>query len=279
MFDSHPELAIPGESYFITELAEANRHAFERDRAIAALLGHHRFRQWGLDEGRAREAIVASDPVDYVEVMRAAYRAFADHQCKPRYGDKTPIYVESIEFLAELFPEARFIHIVRDGRDAALSLVEMPGWGPDTIRAAAVYWKKKVLMGRTAGRALEPGRYREVRYEDLVADPEGTLRQLCDFIELRYDSAMLRYPERAAAIVAPDYLPDTHTHIARPPTEGIRDWRREMAAADVDAFQALAGEVLVASGYELAPRSAARTVLAKGRGLARRVRRLVRIAG
>ena len=95
-----------------------------------------------------------------------------------------------MRMLAEQFPEARFIHLVRDGRDVMLSLRDQP-FAPSSFTGVAEYWAGRVERARQAGERLGPGRYRELRYEDLVADPERELGRLCEFVELEYRPEML----------------------------------------------------------------------------------------
>src|SRR3990172_2465569 len=245
MLDSHPELAIPGESYFVVSMGR-HRRRYERDgrllteRFIADIVGHPRFRRWGLQETEVREALTPS-PRGYPGAVRCVFALYAHREGKERYGDKTPSYVLNIPMLARLFPEARFVHIIRDGRDVALSLRDVQ-FGPGDIREAALLWKRSVKRGMRAGRQLGRGRYREVQYEELLDDPEVTLRGLCDFIELDYSEEMLSYPERAGAVLAPVRLAN-HPHLALPPTKHLRDWRRQMSSNDIALFEAVAGDL------------------------------------
>ena len=89
-------------------------------------------------------------------------------------------------------PEARFVHLIRDGRDVALSVLKQP-WGPQTIEAAAEKWRSRVLRGRSQQPYL--GFYMEVKFEDLVLHTERELRRICEFVELDFDPAMLGYHE------------------------------------------------------------------------------------
>lgn len=254
MFDSHPELAIPDESHFVVNLGRVRERyeaggTFRVDRFVDDLIGHWAFRRWGLPEEEVREALRSSSFRDLPDAIRRVYELYALHQGKPRYGDKTPSYVIHIPLLADLFPEARFIHLIRDGRDVALSYLDMD-FGPSTVGEAAIYWRRFVLLGRTAGRRLGPERYREVRYEDLLDDPESTLGDLCGFVGLNPDPAMLRFSERAGFVTDSPREQRRHGNLLRPLTKGLRDWRRDMSPHDVALFEALAGDLLEELGYE-----------------------------
>ena len=104
-------------------------------------------------------------------------------------------------------------------------------------------------------------RYHELRYERLAADPEGALRAVAAYAGLEFDPAMLAYPGTLDLSAKPH-----QARLAQPPTAGVRDWRTEMAPADVAAFEAIAGDTLAACGYEAAdpgpPRAPARARLA-----------------
>ena len=148
-----------------------------------------------LDERDYLEALTSLHPYSVSEGLRAFYRLYAGKFGKPRWGEKTPANLERLRAIAHILPEAHFIHIIRDGRDVALSLREMwfaPGRDLTTL---ARYWRDRILQARReAERNL---RYLEIRYEDLIANPERTLRDVCAFVDLSFDTRMLRYHETA----------------------------------------------------------------------------------
>jgi hypothetical protein len=111
-------------------------------------------------------------------------------------------------------------------------------------------WKRGVDKGRRMGRRLGLHRYREIRYQDLVRDPEEVTRSLCAFIELGFDPVMLSYHQRANEIVRPTQHPESHARIHLPPTGGLRDRKTQMAPADIELFDMLAGGLLEELGYE-----------------------------
>ncbi len=257
MFDSHPDLAVPDEVSFVIRLARPHyaRHygwprRYDADAGAALITANASWRRWGLPPDESRAALADPPPASFPDAVRRAYAAWAAHEGKPRYADKTPMHVLHLPRLARMFPEARFVHLVRDGRDVALSYTSV-AWGPATVTDAALLWRRRVSAGRRAGRRLGPDRYREVRYEDLVAEPERVVRDLCGFLDLAWDDALLRYPDRAGAVIAATRFPAAHDRLRLPPTPGLRDWRREMDVADVARFEAVAGRELTAHGYAL----------------------------
>jgi hypothetical protein len=258
MLDAHPQLAVPAESRFLPELIE--RIAAGADRAAAAgfVTGSERWDDFGLDAEAFRARVEALPEFGAGQVARAFFGLYAEGQGKPRWGDKSPPYVVSMPAIHGALPEARFVHLIRDGRDVAASLMARD-WGARRPRRIARRWTSEVQAGRQAAATLGPALCLEVRYERLVEDPEGVLRDICSHVELDYDPAMLAYHERADQRLAE--LGDLEARTAaeratqfervHSPLSGERigAWRRELGAADRAAFEAVAGELLVELGY------------------------------
>ena len=230
-------------------------------------------------------------PVEVLETLRAdprvqtgadavagLYAAYATARGKPRYADKTPSHLQAVDLLAERFPNARFLHIVRDGRDVTASVLTMD-FGPERFAEAARSWRRRVLRAHRSGQTLGPLRYREVHYEQLVADPEAVLREACAFFEVEYSPAMLQYHERAD-----EFLGGLrHTHhiqgIRRPPTVGVRNWRLDLTPHQISVFDEIAGTALDALGYERSglrrsSRARAEAAAVEAKMTARRTRRV-----
>lgn len=255
--DSHPAVAIPGESHFVSALARAHRRRrfeiggeLDVGMFLAVLNQSHHYRDWGLPDDEVIQALTASPTADVAGGLRRLYGLYARRRHKPRYADKTPAHVLAIPAIARLFPEARFVHIVRDGRDVALSNVAIAEWGPRTLPDAALWWRRRVRAGRRAGRRLGARRYLEIRYEHLVDDPEPVLRTVCAFLDLEFDERLLDPSDRADEVLASVRYPHQHERLRQPPTPGVREWKTEMQRDDVLLFESLAGDVLSEVGYE-----------------------------
>jgi hypothetical protein len=278
MLDGHTEMAIPPETMFVAPMAKRRDNYEHGERFDAAgfaadLVARGWLWRWRGAEREIQAAIAEARPSSFPDAVRQVFRFYAERQGKPRYGDKTPAYVLNIPIISEVLPESRFIHLIRDGRDVATSLLTAR-FGPDSIPSAAMWWERRVRRGRSAGAALGPDRYMEVRYEELVAGPDSVLREICDFIELGYEPEMLTYHLRQG--VGQDVgRPEQHRNLRRPPTPGLRDWRRDMAGQDIEVFEALAGGLLSELGYERAFVHPS----ARARAVARRQRRRARLHG
>jgi Sulfotransferase family len=246
MVDAHPDVAVPPESHFVVALA--GDLPFDRRAFLDGLGASDRFALWGLDRTTVDAKLARSGAASYPDAVRALYAAYAAGAGKRRWADKTPGNVLHIARLAELFPEAVFVHLIRDGRDVAASFLEL-GWA-GTIEEAAMHWKLRVRRGRRAGASLPAGRYHEVRYEALVADPEPSLRRFCRAAALAFEVAMLDHHARAAQVVRTTSHPSYHRHVAGPVRSDVRDWRRDLDTDDVARFDLVAGDMLAELGYE-----------------------------
>lgn len=259
MFEQHPDIAIPPESYFpVSFHRRIERYTAPGggiDLSVLAedLLHHDRFLAWRVDPSLVRERLTGIAP-DYPEAIRRVYAVYAESHGKQRYGDKTPPFLMHMRMLAEQFPEARFVHLVRDGRDVVLSLREQP-FAPSTFTGAAEYWAGRVRRARKAGERLGPDRYRELRYEDLIAEPERKLRGLCQFLELDYTPAMLSY-EDTSRIPLTDKM--RRSGVVSPPRESGRDWLTQMTPRQLAVVESVAGDQLEEFGYERGARPNAR---------------------
>lgn len=270
MLDSHSELAIPPETGFLTLGAKlggrGNRLREKFFRAIVNYPGQSPvWPDFEVPEETFRAALSEISPFNVSEGYRAFYRLYAARQGKPRWGDKTPIYCLSLDDIRRVLPEAHFIHIIRDGRDAALSLRGMwfsPGHGMET---QAAYWRECVLAARRAG--LGRRDYMEVRYEDLILKTSETLERVCDYVGLSFEPAMLSYytrtPERlrehkgrsradGTPLLTPEERFRQQERTTAPPDPGrVFAWKRVMSAVERRSFQLVAGDLLNELGYEV----------------------------
>ena len=256
IFDSHSELAVAHHAQFIVTMGRRRRRyegpgGLDAGRFCKDLFASPRFAHLQLEPDDVRAALRDGVP-DFAEGVRRVLALFASSQGKSRYADKTPGHVVRIPLLAELFPEARFVHIIRDGRNSWVGYRDR-GFGPKTVGDAAYNWVGRVGRGRRAGLALEPHRYHEVRYEELLDSPAETLERVCGFLELNFEESMLRYHERAETVLsglAPADRADFE-NVFRPLTKGMRDWRTEMSEPEQATFHAIAGDLLAELGYEV----------------------------
>lgn len=270
MLDAHSQLAIPPETGFLV-LAEKikSKGANLRDKFFEAVVGYGEPSPcWPDFEIPAEEFRAALDqiaPFNIADGYRAFYRLYAAHQKKQRWGEKTPIYCRHLNTIRRVLPEARFIHIIRDGRDVALSLRRMwfsPGW---EIETQARYWRDCVLAARRAG--VGHADYLEVRYEELIANTAKTLQRTCAHVDLEFENGMLNYYERAperltqhkgrslsdgTIVLTQAQRLQQQQRTTEPPDPAlVFGWKRLMDSDERTRFQRVAGDLLEELSYEL----------------------------
>ncbi len=256
MLHAHPRIAIPPETRFVMDAYRRRREFGDlTDPAHRRALGRWivdrrqtRFADLGLDADEVVERIVAAPPT-LGSALGAVFRAYAARFDKPRWGDKRPAYVSNLDMILRLFPDAQIVTIVRDGRDCVASLKEMP-WHRADIYQSVAAWARAYDDGRRAARRLGPGSYHEVRYEDLVREPERELTALCRYLGEEYHPAMARPSE-----VAPVAVPARKTWHARTrsavTTRRVGSWRQRLEPWEIALCETALGGRLTAAGYEL----------------------------
>jgi hypothetical protein len=250
MLDRSSEIAIPYESFFVTPLAHRHGSRPKLDDFLDDLGRFYQLYEWGISPEDVRPKL--REGMTTGEAISAVFEVYAEHEGKPRWGDKTPLYMQHLPLLERLFPGALWVHLVRDGRDAGLSFLSLPEgfsgktWAlPKTAAQFAARWRTEILSARRLGKHVG-GRYLELRYEDLVTEPERELRRVCEHASLSWQPGMLDYAGTSDVANMPE-----HKNLALAPTPGLRDWRSQMSREDALAFEQVAGDVLQSSGYEL----------------------------
>ena len=182
-----------------------------------------------------------------------------------RVVERSPNHVEQLELIGSIYPDAWFLHIVRDGRDVARSLLSQ-SWGPTSVGEAAEVWARSMRAARAAAPTL--ARYREVRYETLLTDPADGMREVFEWLGLSVSTDDLG---RVAAEAGVSFNTD-----AKRPDIGSAKWVGDWSREDLTAFDRVAGDVLRDLGYpeaEAAPGRSAAPRRPRLRSPRRRLRR------
>lgn len=257
MLNEHPLIAIPHDSAelwpkYRGRVGQYNalRDSDDAVRMIEDLLHEPRIKAWGVELSQS-ELLASPLPRSFGEVMARFHEVYARARGKRVWGDKNTGTLVELDELNALFPSARFVHLIRDGRDCALSHVgSVYTYGYENVLRVAEEWRDQVGLCRKMGRMLPRDRFLEVRYEDLVTAPSVVLEQICRFLGVDYSDQMLRYHEHVA-----DYIPKEKQSlwplINRPPEkDNLYKWMREMSAADRAIFERVAADLLRIYGYE-----------------------------
>jgi hypothetical protein len=246
MLHSHPSLAMPPETRFVLE-AYKKREEFGSldDEAARRAAGEWvvsaqgtRFLQLGIDGEAVVEAVTKAPPT-IGSVTGTVLKQFAEAHGKSRWGDKRPKHVEHLPAIFRMFPDAQFIHLIRDPRGCTASLKQLGWWGWGAVESLE-RWQKATEAGMAARSWLAPDQYLELRYEDLVADPAAELQRVCDFLRIRYVPEMLGH-ESGAALIDKKY----HARVSQPVDDAaVQKWRQVLTPDELALVEAKVGHLL-----------------------------------
>jgi hypothetical protein len=232
LLDSHRHISCGPETSFLTDLKP--------------ILGHHwaHLKLYGFPKAYWRQKIAR-----FFETFQTEY---AQKRGKRRWAEKTPQYTPHLDFIMSLFPNCQLVHIIRDGRDVVVSYKDR--WGYRAALRSILEWRSYIIAAQSFGKQVGPDQYHELRYEDLVTNPESTLRQLLDYLDEPWDEQMLSYM-LSAHDVQPTYA--AHIEKQRQPddlssfyTSRIGIWQQELPMSLQVVFRLWSGHLLKALGYE-----------------------------
>ena len=284
MLDSHPELAMTHETGFIplmhTLYSPLHRGFYSRLRTavqgqgwagslreefLSLLASQPNWADFHIPRQQLGESLSQLEPFNVTEGLRIFFRLYAARFGKPRWGDKTPNYCLHLRTIEQILPETRFIHIIRDGRDAALSVRGLHFAPGRDIETLASHWVRTINAARLQGRRCS--HYLEVRYEDLVLDTTKVLEKICAFAELNYDARMEQYyksaplriseleptrDSRGNILVTRETRQQTNRLTTQPPQpERVARWKSDMTQAERATFKSIAGLLLEDLGYDV----------------------------
>jgi Sulfotransferase family len=251
MLGGHAECVCVPETQFIEQLLAApdfDPDTVDTAKTLAKIRANERYRLlWDLPLERVAPAQDQTGPT-YARLLSWLVGQYANRLGKPNpsvWVDQTPTNFRRALTLLRMFPDARFIHLVRDGRAVAASLLPLD-WGPNNILHAAEFWMGRCALGLAAEVELGGARVQRVRYEDLVQDPERVLRGIAGFTGLEYQPAMAQGGGHRVG----RYSQRQHRLVGQPPQKSRAEaWRRSLSRREIEIFEAEAGELLELLGY------------------------------
>lgn len=253
MLSSHPRIFIPPETWFFCSFDPARiaTDPIADDTALegylATLFASHQWEELEIDAGEFAASVRAGERTGraiFLEIMAR----WAERTGKPRAGEKTPHHMKNTAAILRRFPEAKFIHIYRDPRDVALSMLQNH-WRPMRVERFARTWAKAMDRHEGLGAELGPDVYTSVRFETLLDQPESELQRLSMFLVEHFDPAMLAYdrrPERGYA----DREQGWKDMTLRPlDASRVGRYRRGLTPRQIRSVERTVGERLEKYGY------------------------------
>lgn len=249
MIGNNSETICVPEAKFIIELAKRYGGDLSGEYALEELVTRvesiPRFATWDIE---IDQIIKAGEKVNLSKFVIMLVELYAKKKGKKEYRrwvDQTPWNVRYGMTLERLFPRAKYIHMVRDGRAVAASLLSAD-WGVRTVKAAADRWVSQLSYGLALEQVMKT-RCLRVRYEDLVASPSKTMEKVCAFADLELEENMM--DSRGA--VPPSLTREDHRLIGGPIDVGrIDGWKGVLSDRDINSFESRTCDLLEMLGYE-----------------------------
>lgn len=250
MIGAHSDFVCTPESQFKTRVLRhssiADKGIINMQTAFHLIRKNWRFKIWDLDI----HSLPYNEIHSYPELIFWIVKVYGEKSGKSNAGiwvDHTPSNIKNANALLELFPEAKFIHIVRDGRAVASSIMPLD-WGANTVDTAARSWVKRLLHYLTVESSLGDKKIIRIRFEDLVQKPETTLRRVCLFLNIDYQPQMVQ----GGGLKVPQYTSKQHSLIGKgPDPKEVNAWKKELTPRQVEIFESIAGDLLLSLGYSL----------------------------
>lgn len=249
---SHPEIGIPFESHLYPRLypwrkVYGDLSMYEsRERIVGDMVNMETIKNWE-EIPEKREILNNFKGSDFHSAFRAIMEAWLSIVGKKRWGEKTPHNIFFWKDILEGFPDSRFIHIVRDGRDVAMSWKKVR-FGPEHFYPIANLWNKYIEKVDELKCNIDSDRFHEVKYEEILIKPEKTIKKVCNFLGERFYYDMMLFYKNSEP-----YPTDSRNerNLSRPILRrNMNKWRSSIRSRNLRIFEAVAGETLERYGYD-----------------------------
>ena len=253
MLTGHSRLHILPETWFIRPLVQSLPldvilTPSQVNEAVKIIVGHYRWPDMEIAGEDFEQWVALLVKPKLSDIIGLIYQHHLARAGKQRFGDKTPNYFAIIPQLSELFPGSRFIHLIRDGRDVAISSIDA-GWARYYERSSFP-WSLAMASRRSYRGTIYESQILDVRYEDLMKDPEGAIGSICEFLGEKFERGMLQYSQRSDLVPARERK--IHPRLRDPiSTEAIGMWRRRLRPLECFAIEACLHRDLQQLGYGL----------------------------
>lgn len=253
IISSHPEIGVPFESHVYPRLYNwkecyGDISAFENKKRIAEdLVNLETVKKWDR-RPNPKKVIENIHGGKFHHAFEGLMNAWLEEVGKRRWGEKTPHNAFFWREISEGFPSSKFIHIVRDGRDVAMSWKKVR-FGPEHFYSIANLWNKYVQKAEDIKSNVSKKRFHEVKYEDILRDPNQNIKKICQFLDESFDSRMIEFYKSPRSYPTDDR---NERNLSRPLLrDNMNKWKSSISERDLRIFESVAGETLRRYGYNL----------------------------
>ncbi|WNB16857.1 sulfotransferase family protein [Marivirga arenosa] len=266
MLNMHPNIVVPPESGFLHWWSTKYNNWSQSDNTsrideyLEDLMSSKKFETWGVDKKKLKYYLISNRPKNYLELTSLVYLFYKGDERVKLVGDKNNYYVSHINDLLKIWPDAFFLHIVRDVRDVYSSYKDL-----NELQTTSAYKPelstnpedvvKEWLANNENIESLSssfPDRYYLIKYEDIISDPLKTLSALCDFLGIKFSDEMLNYHlKEGKKFIEPegtlDWKKKTRDKLD---TNNIGRYKRSLSGSVINLIEELSMQKLKAYGYE-----------------------------
>ena len=268
MLTNHKNIVIPPECGFAVWFYDKYKSEVFSETVIRNFVEDlstaRKIETWNLDYPELLHYIFSVQPVSYPEVVGAVYEFYGrtNRETFLRWGDKNNYYLNHIDTIWEMYPSARFVHIIRDGRDVACSYRKLHRSSmvskyaphlPFDVKDIALEWSRNIRTIRNSFDKMYWNNVHELRYEDLVSNPSRELKKVCLFLEEPYDLNMERYfiKNKLEHQEPIEFLQWKAKTIERPTTSEIGKFISELTHNEIKEFESVSVSILKVYNYDL----------------------------
>jgi hypothetical protein len=256
ILNAHSQVAVPEEARFLSPLLtrrylESGLDAKRIQKLVGYLEASAEYELWNYDRAPFLASIRSREHLELAELIHLLYSSYAKSEAKPLWGDKS-LFFRNLDVLSRLFPNATFIHIVRDGRDVFDSWRKMDRT-KNCAPAVALDWRLKLAMIERGFARMPTERTLTIRFEDLLEDAEKVTRGVCAFLGLEYEPRMLDFHKDSDR-----YIGAHHSQLIFRPIDNKNQskWRSNLTRREKQAFDLIASAWLERFGYGCSGESA-----------------------
>ncbi len=265
MMNSHPRIVSPPESGFLQWWYEKYNGWTVKDNQVKLeafvkdLLSSKKIEEWDMDEKEITDFIKKQKPSNYAELMDCIYIFYAKKQGKQVQviADKNNYYIHHLDGLLEIWPDSKFVLVVRDGRDVACSYMALKDLDtespyrpdlPSEVAEIAQEWKQNnTEIKKFLKKNEKKNSSIVVRYEDFILSPREELKRVCDFSQIEFSDKMLEY---YLYNDEPDSTMDWKKKTKKPlDKKNVGKYKKILSKEEVKIFNRIAGDTLKEFGY------------------------------
>ncbi|MDG5491105.1 sulfotransferase [Psychroserpens sp. SPM9] len=251
LLNAHSEIAIPEEASFLKPLLKTKWtrtpiSGEKKEKLVNYLRKNEQFILWNFDREPLLREIENKESTTIKEIMEIMYSAYAAHENKSSWGDKS-LFFGAMDLIYEMFPNAKFIHIVRDGRDVFFSWRKMDA-NKSHPTVMALDWKFKIRFIEKSMKNIPSSSMKIIRYEDLLDKPEEILRETCKFLDIEFEESMLAFHQSSNKYIGKHHSDLIFKKIDK---SNSNKWKVLLTATETKLYQMIAAKTLKKYGYEL----------------------------